>query len=81
MIFDLVTDWINWKQWSEVGGYNMYGVAYIFTTTFLCVASVGSALWIIETIIIVVKLYWIYKKKKFDAGESSAETGETAEKT
>ena len=58
----------------------MYGVAYIFTTTFLCVASVGSALWVIETVIIVAKLYWIYRKKQFDAKENGVETGKPVEK-
>ena len=60
MTFDLVTDWINWKQWSEVGGYYGHHLMFIFKTTFLCVASVGTILWIIETITIVIKLFWIH---------------------
>ena len=61
MTFDLVTDWINWKQWSEVGGYNWYHVVYIFQTAFLCVASVGTAVWTMETITIIVKLFDLHK--------------------
>ena len=62
--FDLVTDWINWKQWSQVGGYSFHHLVYIFTTAFLCVASVGTVLWTIETFIIVMKFYLIHKSTK-----------------
>ena len=65
--FDLVTDWINWKQWSEVGGFEQHRSVNIFTTTFLCVAVVGTLLWTIETLTIVVKLFWINKLKYNDA--------------
>ena len=61
MTFDLVTDWFNWKQWSGVGFYNWHHFIFIFKATFLFVASVGTALCIIETITISVKLYWIHK--------------------
>ena len=65
--FDLVTDWVNWNQWSVVGGYDQHHFVYIFQTAFFCVASVGTVLWIIETIIIVVKLVWIHRVGKNDA--------------
>ena len=61
MTFDLVTDWINWKQWSEVGGYNWHHLVYIIQIAFLCVASVGTALWTIETITIILKLFDIHR--------------------
>ena len=66
MTFDLVTDWINWKQWSEAGGYDLYHFVFIFTTAFLCVALVGTILWITETIAISVKLLGIIKRKSVD---------------
>ena len=53
--FDLITDWINWKQWSEVGGHAQHRYAYLFKTAFLFVVEVGKVLWIIEIAIIVVK--------------------------
>ena len=31
MTFDLITDWINWKQWSEVGGYNICMASLTFS--------------------------------------------------
>ena len=61
MTFDLVTDWINWKQWSEVGGYNWHHLVFIFRSSFLSVASTGTVLWITETITIVVKLFRIHR--------------------
>ena len=63
MTFDMVTDWINWKQWSGAGGYDQHRLVDIFTTAFLCVALVGTVLWIIEIIIIAVKLFGIIKGK------------------
>ena len=79
MTFDLVTDWINWKQWSEAGGYDQYHFVFIFTTAFLCVALIGTTLWITETIAISLKLLGIIKtvgkhglihnKGKYDANE------------
>ena len=45
---DLITDWINWKQWSSVGGYDQHYLMHIFQTTFLCAAVVGTILWIIR---------------------------------
>ena len=57
---DVVTDWINWVQWSGVGGYDQYYFASIFERVFLCVAAVGTGLWIIELFVIVKK--WINTK-------------------
>ena len=50
---DMVTDWINYIQWKSVGGYDQHYFVYIFTTTFLCAASVGTVLWMIEVIIMI----------------------------
>ena len=66
MTFDLVTDWINWKQWSEVGGYNWHHLVFIFRSSFLSVASAGTVLWITETIIIIVKLFSIHRIERSD---------------
>ena len=60
MTFDLVTDWINWKQWSDVGGYNWHHLVFIFRSTFLFVASTG-------TIMIVVKLFRIHRIERSDS--------------
>ena len=60
MTFDMVTDWINWTQWSGVGGYDQYYFASIFEKLFLCVAAVGSGLWIIEVFVIIKKWNRIY---------------------
>ena len=45
---DMVTDWMNWKQWSFYGGYDQYYFMFIFQTTFLIAALVGTILWVIE---------------------------------
>ena len=49
---DVVTDWISWAEWSKVGGYDQYYFVSIFQKAFLCVAAVGTGLWIIEVFII-----------------------------
>ena len=67
MTFDLVTDWINWKQWSDVGGYNWHHLVFIFRSAFLFVASTGTVLWITETIMIVVKLFRIHRVERCDS--------------
>ena len=51
--FDMVTDWINWKQWSFYGGYNLYHFVFIFQTTFLCAAVVGTILWAVEVYLMI----------------------------
>ena len=66
MTFDMVTDWVNWKQWADIGGYDRHHFVYIFQTSFLCVAGVGTLLWLFETLIIVVKLHWIRKKRDME---------------
>ena len=63
----MVTDWINWQQWTEVGGYDQHHFAYIFQTAFLCVAGVGTVLWTTEAIIIVTKFLLIRRVEKDDA--------------
>ena len=62
MTFDTVTDWINWVQWSRVGGYDMYYFASIFERVFLCVAAVGTELWIIEVFVTIKKWINIYQE-------------------
>ena len=52
---DMVTDWMNWNQWRYVGGYNLYHFVFIFRTTFLCAAAMGTFLWTIEVILIIHK--------------------------
>ena len=78
--FDLITNWINWKQWSDVGGYDQHRIVYIFTTAFLCVALFGTVLWIIETICIVVKLFCIHRTKKIQVENPTDLTDESEEK-
>ena len=50
---DMVTDWINWKQWSTFGGYSQYYFMYIFQTAFLCAAVVGTILWTAEAFLMI----------------------------
>ena len=52
---DLVTDWINFIQWSTVGGYDQYNFVSIFQTTFLFAAFAGTILWTIEVALLVVR--------------------------
>ena len=52
---DLVTDWINFIQWSSVGGYDQYNFVSIFQTTFLFAAFAGTILWTIEVALLVVR--------------------------
>ena len=56
MTFDMITDWINWIEWYGIGGYDQYFFASMFETVFLCVAAVGTGLWIMEVFLIVKKL-------------------------
>ena len=56
MTFDMITDWINWIEWYGIGGYDQYFFASMFETVFLCVAAVGTGLWIMEVCLIVKKL-------------------------
>ena len=81
MIFDLVTNWITWKHWSEVGGYNWHHMVYIFQSAFLGVALVGTFLYIIETITIIVKLFDIHRMGINDANNpsESSERNDTQE--
>ena len=62
LTFDMITDWINWAEWSKVGGYDQYYFASIFQKIFLCVAAVGTGLWIIELFVIIKKWINIYQK-------------------
>ena len=73
MTFDLATDWINWKQWSEVGGYNWHHLIFIFRTTFLCVVIVGTVIYTTETFTIVVKLFRIHTLETSDDENPSDE--------
>ena len=52
---DMVTDWMNWNQWRSVGGYNLYHFVFIFQTTFLRAAAMGTLLWTIQVILIIHK--------------------------
>ena len=54
---DLITDWINWKQWSSVGGYDQHYLMHIFQTTFLCAAVVGTILWTVELFLTIIRTY------------------------
>ena len=73
MTFDLVTDWINWKQWLEVGGYSFHYLVFVFKTTFLCVAVVGTVIFTTETIVIVLKLFRIHRMETSDIENPSDE--------
>ena len=52
---DMVTDWINWKQWISFGGYDQHYLMYIFQTTFFCVAVLGTILWIVEVFLMIIR--------------------------
>ena len=73
MSFDLVTDWINWKLWLEVGGYSFHYLVFVFKTTFLCVAVVGTVIYTTETIVIVLKLFRIHRMETIDIENPSDE--------
>ena len=66
MTFDLVTDWINWKQWSEVGGFSFYHLVFISRTMLLCATVVATVLFTTETFTIVIKLFRIHTVKTSD---------------
>ena len=66
MTLDLVTVWINWKQWSKVGGYSFHHLIFISRTMLLCAAVVGTVLFTTETLTIVVKLFRIHTVKTSD---------------
>ena len=53
--FDVLTDWLIWKQWAVLGGYNQYEFFHVFDTGFLAVAVVGTTLWTLKVVIIVSK--------------------------
>ena len=53
MTFDVVTDWLNWLEWREVGGYDQYYFVSIFQKFFLTVAAVGTGLWILELFVLI----------------------------
>ena len=71
MTFDVVTDWLNWIEWKEVGGYDQYYFASIFQKIFLCVAAVGTGLWIVELFVIVKK--WNNTYNKFPGRKGSVD--------
>ena len=50
---DMVTDWINYIQWSTVGGYDQYYFVFILKTPFLSASLVGTVLWIFEVFLTV----------------------------
>ena len=58
---DMVTDWINYIQWRSVGGYDQHYFVYIFTTTFLCAATVGTVLWTIEIFLLFHRSWNLFK--------------------
>ena len=55
MTFDVVTDWLNWLEWSSVGGYDQYYFVSIFQKFFLTVAAVGTGLWILDFFVLIKK--------------------------
>ena len=59
---DMVTDWINYIQWSSVGGYDQHYFIFIFQTAFLCTAVVGTILWTIE-VILMTRVSWRFIKR------------------
>ena len=64
---DLVTDWINWKQWNSVSGGSKILPIHTFQTVFLCVAVVGTILWTIEVCLMIhsSREHILRYKKKF----------------
>ena len=63
MTFDMVTDWMNWKQWAELGGYSNYYFIEMYQKPFLFVAIVGTVLWIIEGTLMMTKAVKFYSSK------------------
>ena len=50
---DMVTDWINYIQWSSIGGYDQYYFVDIFQTAFLCAGVAGTILWTVEVFLMI----------------------------
>ena len=75
--------------WSLIGstitnGQKLEGIGgttfYIIQTILLFVASAGTLLWTIETITIVVKLFWIHRKESNRTKNLSDRKGESPER-
>ena len=68
---DMVTDWMNWKQWSTYGGYDQHYFVSIFQTAFLVAALMGTILWVIEAFLMIHRCRGHIRKyqKKFKTKE------------
>ena len=51
LTFDVVTDWMNWKDWNNVTVFS----AHRDTGGFLYVAIAGSTVWIVQTLIVILR--------------------------
>ena len=59
---DMVTDWINWNQWTSVGGYDQFHFIFIFQIAFLCATAAGTFLWTIEVILMIHRSCGLFQK-------------------
>ena len=78
--FNVVTDWLNWKQRSVLGGYNLYEVFHIFSTAFLAVAVAGTILLILKIVAIAFKYLWVPRQDNandIDLSDPEEETAKT----
>ena len=73
---DMVTDWMNGKQWNSAGGYDQHYLNNIYTTTFLCAAIVGTILWTVELFLMIIRTRESFQRhqKRSKPGMKSCES-------
>ena len=60
--FDIVTNWMNWKQWNSVEGFDLHYFLNIFQIAFLCTAIVGTFLWAIEVVFMIQRSWHFIRR-------------------
>ena len=60
--FDIVTNWMNWKPWNSVEGFDLHYFLNIFQIAFLCTAIVGTFLWAIEVVFMIQRSWHFIRR-------------------
>ena len=60
--FDIVTDWMNWKQSNPVRGNDLHYFLNIFQIAFLCTAIVGTFLWTMEVVFMIQRSWHFIRR-------------------
>ena len=58
----MAADFINYQQWSFVGGYDQYHIVYIFRTVFFCSVVMGAILWFIEGYLMLQRSWEFFQR-------------------